>query len=56
MLSIEEAVTVIQSNKPVEIPYVTQKGMRGLQRVFDAGNYWVKLSVSEGKPQPGYAT
>ncbi len=47
MLTISEAIEVIQNGKMIEVPYTTRKGCRGLQRMVETDEYWVKLCISE---------
>ena len=50
MLTLDEAIQVLNSGTQVEVPYQTRKGCRGLTRRVETSDYWVSLSVSE-KPQ-----
>ena len=47
MLTIDEAIAVLHKDTPVEVPYRTQKGCRGLTRRVETEDYWITLSVSE---------
>lgn len=52
MLDLAEAIEAIQGGTPIEVPYTTRKGCRGLMRRVETPDYWVTLSVSE---KPGKA-
>lgn len=51
LLSVEEAIQAIQEGTPVEVPYTTRKGCRGLARRVETEGYWITLSVSEKPTQ-----
>jgi len=47
MLTLDEAIQLIQRGSQVEVPYTTRKGCRGLARRVETDEYWITLSVSE---------
>jgi len=47
MFTLEEAITAVLDGTPVEIPYRTRRGCRGLARRVETQDYWITLSVSE---------
>lgn len=47
MLTLQEAIGAIQHGNPIEIPYTTRKGCRGIARRIETEEYWITVSVSE---------